>query len=45
MKNPKQLEVMKSVRKYTVFIGRPYGTPKGARGYNRKKENQRKETW
>lgn len=39
MKKPSvQLEAMKSVRKQTIFIGKPYGSPKGARGYNRNKQ-------
>lgn len=42
-----QIEAMKSVRKQTIFIGKPYGTPKGNRGYNRNKQKQNwsKEIW
>ena len=39
-----QIQVMKSVRKHTIFVGKPYGTAKGAKGYNRNKQkNWRKE--
>ena len=38
-----QYDVMKSVRKYTTFIGKAYGTPKGAKGYNRKNNKNWKE--
>lgn len=38
-----QVEVMKSVRKKTHFVGRAYGSPKGAKGYNRKKFDLNKE--
>ncbi|MDO8430643.1 MAG: hypothetical protein Q7S72_01465, partial [Candidatus Taylorbacteria bacterium] len=45
MKAISQLELIKSVRKHTVFIGKAYGSPKGAKGYkrNKQKENWRKE--
>jgi len=41
MKRISQIEAMKSVRKHTIFVGKPYGTPKGLRGYNRKKQKQK----
>ncbi|OHA32149.1 MAG: hypothetical protein A2928_00450 [Candidatus Taylorbacteria bacterium RIFCSPLOWO2_01_FULL_45_15b] len=42
MKKSLQIEAMKSVRKHTIFAGKPQGSPKGARGYNR---NQEKKKW
>ncbi|HEY4511504.1 MAG TPA: hypothetical protein VJH55_01555 [Candidatus Paceibacterota bacterium] len=46
MKPETQLKAMKSVRKHTIFVGKPHSSPKGERGYNRKREKQnwRKET-
>jgi hypothetical protein len=44
MKQISQIEAMRSVRKHTIFVGKAYGTPKGAKGYNRNKQkNWRKE--
>jgi hypothetical protein len=41
MNNQKQqVTTMKKVRKLTVFVGKTQGPPKGAKGYNRKRENQ-----
>ena len=40
MKKFNQLTAIKSVRKFTVFVGKVQGPPKGARGYDRKKEKR-----
>jgi hypothetical protein len=40
MNNTIQMKAMKSVRKQTIFVGKPYGSPKGERGYNRNKQKQ-----
>lgn len=38
-----QTEILKMVRKRTIFVGKAYGSPKGARGYSRRKANDSRE--
>lgn len=40
MKKHSQIAAMRSVRKFTVFVGKVQGPPKGARGYDRKREKR-----
>lgn len=37
-----QFEAMKSVREHTIFVGKPHSSPKGERGYARRKQKQEK---
>ncbi len=33
-----RLKAIKSVRKHSIFVGKAYGSPKGAKGYDRNKQ-------